>query len=1088
MIDKSPPILKITRPAGAGALPRERLFRCLDSGREYPITWISGPAGCGKTTLVASYLDARNLPSLWYQVDERDGDIATFFYYLGIAAKKVSSRKRKLLPLFTPEYTLGMPAFTRGYFEALYTCFRTPLILVLDNYQDVPLSSKFHEMIKYGLESIAEGINVFVLSRREPPLEMARLRANNMISFLGWEEIRFSLEETREMMQMKGDRRIPDEVLFRLHQKTEGWAAGLMLVHLGSRIRKIDPPAIEEFPTKEVFDYFATEIFGKIDGETQEFSLKTAILPTVTSRVSEKLTGAGASEQVLSNLCENHYFTHRHSHSSPVYQYHPLFRDFLLARARDSYSSEELTRIQRSAALILEESGQEEDAVKLFAHGKDWDNLARSILNRARHLMAQGRAKTLQEWIEFIPEDIRESQPWLLYWLGTCKQLFSPAENVGPLFERALNLFRGQKDARGIFLAWNGIFKFYTWRDCKLLDYWLEWFYEHIHHNLPYPSLETEAEVTASIASSLSYRRPQHPDMQMWLERSISLSQKIGNDSLRTFIWLLAGAHYQQVGNLAKINRVIEEVERGTKSSFISPSVAIASKSSKATLYHFMNGDPELPLKLVREGLEMAQTTGIYVWNHQLLVEGARCCLDKGDLAGAAEFLQEMETWASRIPRAAFMFRFTKAWFYLLSGEIRPAVENAEIARKLIFEIGYPYYDLLSRLQMIQLLHIKGEHPKALEQLHNAGEIIKELGYPNLEYRFWMIKALLSLDRGEETSGLEFLRKAMELGREQGYMHRYGLYPAGMARLCARALEEGIEVKYVQTLICKSKLLPDSSPLEIEKWPWPLKIYTLGQFELERYGEPIRFNGKVQQKPLLLLKALIALGGKDVREEQLADLLWPEADGDAAHSTFKSNLSRLRHLLIMENGIQFQEGKAALDPRYCWVDAWAFERICNKVEAGLKEKEIGEPAKGNAAENQKKAEKEEIMRLAEKAIGLYKGHFLQGSEKETWTVSYRERLRNKFLRLIIKSGVYRQKNEQWGEAVEYYQKALEVDELAEEFYQHLMICHQQLGQHAEAFKVYRRCRDTLSAVLGIDPSPRTETIHKNLTANRRNGE
>ena len=124
------------------------------------------------------------------------------------------------------------------------------------------------------------------------------------------------------------------------------------------------------------------------------------------------------------------------------------------------------------------------------------------------------------------------------------------------------------------------------------------------------------------------------------------------------------------------------------------------------------------------------------------------------------------------------------------------------------------------------------------------------------------------------------------------------------------------------------------------------------------------------------------------------------------------------------------------------------------------------------------------MQLAEKAIGLYKGHFLPGDEEETWTVSYRERLRNKFLRLIIKSGDYWQKTQQWEKAIEYYQKALEVDDLAEEFYQHLMICHQHLGQNAEAIRAYRRCKDTLLAVLGIEPSPLTQKIHDNLMMKR----
>lgn len=111
---------KITRPTLTGVFPRKRLFGLLDRLRKQPLIWISGPPGCGKTTLVASYIETRKLPCLWYQVDTGDADPATFFYYLGQAAKRASPQFRKPLPLLTPEYLQGIPIFTQRYFEELF--------------------------------------------------------------------------------------------------------------------------------------------------------------------------------------------------------------------------------------------------------------------------------------------------------------------------------------------------------------------------------------------------------------------------------------------------------------------------------------------------------------------------------------------------------------------------------------------------------------------------------------------------------------------------------------------------------------------------------------------------------------------------------------------------------------------------------------------------------------------------------------------------------------------------------------------------------------------------------------------------------
>src|SRR4030042_2571179 len=122
----------------------------------------------------------------------------------------------------------------------------------------------------------------------------------------------------------------------------------------------------------------------------------------------------------------------------------------------------------------------------------------------------------------------------------------------------------------------------------------------------------------------------------------------------------------------------------------------------------------------------------------------------------------------------------------------------------------------------------------------------------------------------------------------------------------------------------KVRLIPDITAAEIENWPYPLKVYTFGRFALLKDEKPVRFSGKVQQKPLSMLKAIIAFGGREISEDQLSDALWPEAAGDVAHLSFKSTLHRLRPLIGKEDIIQLKEGRITLDQRYCWVAVWAF--------------------------------------------------------------------------------------------------------------------------------------------------------------------
>src|SRR3990172_13313549 len=127
-------ISKITCPVLTECYPRKRLFHLLDRCRKRPILWVSGPPGSGKTTLVLSYLKAREVPFICYHVDERDADIAMFFYYMDLAVQSKSPRRRKSLPLPTSRVLPDLPAFTQQYFENLYGRLKTPFALVFDDY------------------------------------------------------------------------------------------------------------------------------------------------------------------------------------------------------------------------------------------------------------------------------------------------------------------------------------------------------------------------------------------------------------------------------------------------------------------------------------------------------------------------------------------------------------------------------------------------------------------------------------------------------------------------------------------------------------------------------------------------------------------------------------------------------------------------------------------------------------------------------------------------------------------------------------------------------------------------------------------
>ncbi len=1083
-------IAKITRPRLSRVFPRRRLFRLLDRSRGRPVIWVSGPAGSGKTTLVASYLDSRKLPCLWYQVDEGDADIATFFYYMGLAAEEAAPQERTPLPLLTREYLQGIPTFTRRYFENLYARFQPPFFIAIDNYQEVPEESSFHEVIQNGLSAVPPGINVIVISRSAPPPALTRLRASNTLEIIGWEELRFTLEEAKQIIRLKDKRKLTEDTIAELHEKTQGWAAGLVLLMERAKTEAVESQTLVSISREEIFDYFAGEIFNKLDGETRDFLLMTAFLPKMTVQAAEKLTGQSSAERILSRLSRNHFFTVKHPAPEPVYQYHPLFRAFLLVRIKEGLSQEGILHIQKRAAALLEESGQIEDAAELFIETKDWDGLIRMVLSHARALMKQGRSKTLETWLTSMPSGITENIPWLLYWLGMCRLPFNPAESRAH-FEHAFRSFQRVGDDQGTLLAWSGAVDtfIYEFDEFTSLDPWLDWIEKRVRCSATFPSPEVEATVACSMVEALLWRRPRLPYIKKWIDRALLLSERIQNINLRMRACTLLAWWSTWSGDLGTAATVATEIKKLGRMPIASPLVEITWKAIETVMYS-TTVFSDRSLRAATEGLEVSRKTGVHVWNSYIHSQQVYASLNKGDLKMAGDFLSKVEeTLDHRRRNNVSHFHFLTGWYHLLLRDLPRASGHAEQSWDLVRKTGTPFLESLSRLLVARVFHARGEYYRALKYLMSAKRRARQIKSSFFEYVCLLTEAYFTLEQDAREKGntnrkkraLNTLRKAMTIGRKQGYMTMLFLWsPFMLSRLCAVGLEAGIEVEYVRKLIRTLNLYlsftrGETEGIWIEHWPWPLKIYTFGEFRIEKDGNPVSFSGKVKTKPLELLKALIAQGGREVREDWVTDALWEEAEGDAAHNAFKMTLSRLRQLIGNERAIQLQNKRLSLDPRYCWVDVWEFERICGQFEALWKDRESSA-----ARRKQSRGTAVEAERLIQKAVGMYRGRFLADDMDLPWTVSIRERLRKKFFHLVAGLGRSLEQAGQWKKAAECYEKGLELDDLAEEFYQGLMVCYQRLGQEAKAVAVYNRCRSVLSAAFGISPSSKTETIYSAL--------
>src|SRR5574341_845330 len=1106
MVQRQAQIAKITRPTLPAVLPRERLFRLLDEKSHSQVTWISGPPGSGKTTLVASYLESRELPCIWYQVDAGDSDIATFFYYMALAAKKAAPRTRKPLPLLTPEYLLDVPTFSQRFFENLCGRLRPPFYMVFDNYQEVHAGSPFHETLRAGLSAMPEDVHAVIISRAESPSAFAGMLAGNTLDVIGGEELRLTAEESRGIVLLLGASRQQNDMTQWIHDKTDGWAAGLILIAKALKREAVDPQIVNVISLENIFGYFANELFDKrTDEATKDFLLKTAILPKMTPFLAEQLTGNKDAGRILSELNRRNYFTEKRLSPALNYQYHPLFKEFLMARAKNAFSPADTALLQMTGARLLEKAGQIEDAAEQFFKVEGWAELARLIPANAQTMITQGRHGALREWIERLPQSERDKMPSVLYWHAHCLMPVQPDES-GNLLERAFTLFRQQQDRTGMFLSLcsasdmslqEGSFG-YLDRQSALLNGMLR-------EDPTFPSPEIGEQVTISMFNALAMRQPWNVSRNSWEKQAFARLRQSRNKSLRIYAGVYLATFHFYMGNMALAATMVHLLREEVRSGDISPLLMLTVKTCEA-IHNYVAADFDSALKAVAEGLRLAEETGVHIWDNHLVGHGCGAALSAGDPDMAEGFLRRMisiRPLTRRFDKA--YYHFLSAWHALATRDLDRAIAQINLLSELIPSLGFPFGEFACHVLAAQILHERGEREQASKFLELSKRAARRIGSTWLTCTALFADAQISFGRAETAGnraaqiafsrrGTNCLRKALAVCREQGIRNIYGWRKDVMASLFSRALTSGIEVQYVRELIRTRNLVPTGPDTYVEDWPWPVRIYTLGRFDLLIDEKPVSFSGKIQKKPLDMLKALIAFGGSGVSKERITDALWPGAEGDHAHRSFEMTLQRLRRMLGRDETVKLHGGHVSLDERFCWTDARAFGQAVQRAETASQDEasagrngpgRSGRAAGGGRRRTARRKQPDKTSELFEKAIALYQGPFLPSDSRQSWSIAMRERLRSRFIRLIGAAGERLEHAEDWAGAADLYEKCLEIDGLAEEFYQRLMHCHRRLGQEAQAVMVYHRCKKALLRNFGITPSSKTEAIYQQVLRARR---
>jgi LuxR family transcriptional regulator, maltose regulon positive regulatory protein len=392
---------------------RPELTRYL-ANRPARLGLVDAPAGFGKTTLVAQWRasTAEDPRFAWVSLDRGDDDPARLWWYVVSALLRAcpeigSEDILRELRVQTPDVAgIVLPALANEL-----AALTTPVVLVLDDYHVIKERS-CHDQIAFLLLHLPPGVRVVLITRADPPLRLARLRAAGEMVEIRARELRFAPAEAAALVQAVSDIQLSEPDLADLIGRTEGWPAGVYLAALSLRGHPSPQAFVRQFSgdNRFIVDFLAEEVLSRQPVEIRQFLARTSVLSRFSVPLCDAVTGSADAAELIEVLERENLFLIPLDHDRQWYRYHTLFAQLLrsqLARTEPGIVPE----LHKRASAWHRLSGSAEESISHALAGGDVAGAVDVITHHWHEYVDAGRAATVRGWMRSLGEDRIAANP-----------------------------------------------------------------------------------------------------------------------------------------------------------------------------------------------------------------------------------------------------------------------------------------------------------------------------------------------------------------------------------------------------------------------------------------------------------------------------------------------------------------------------------------------------------------------------------------------------------------------------------------------------------------------------------------------------